>query len=42
MPEFYQKRLSQAVIKEYLEENPTEVPKGLNAKTEYTITVRKK
>ena len=42
VPEFYQKRLSQAVIKEYLEENPTEVPKGLNAKTEYTITVRKK
>jgi hypothetical protein len=29
-------------MKQYLEENPDKLPKGLNTVTEYTIQVRKK
>ena len=42
LPEFYEKRLNQGVVKSYLEENPEAVPPGLNSNTEYTLTVRKK
>ena len=42
VPEFLQQRLHQKAIKEWLEENPDKLPKGLNASTEYTINVRKK
>ena len=36
------KRINQANMKQFLEENPDMVPKGLNADTEYVISVRKK
>lgn len=42
LPEFYEKRLNQGVVKSYLEENPESIPPGLNSNTEYTLTVRKK
>lgn len=42
IPEFFEKRLNQGVVKEFLEENPESVPPGLNVDSEYTITVRKK
>ena len=42
MPEFFEKRLNQGVVKEYLEENPEAVPPGLNTDSKYEITVRKK
>jgi len=42
VPEFYEKRLNQSVVKQFLEENPDMLPPGLNADTEYVITVRKK
>jgi hypothetical protein len=42
VPEFLEKRLSQGVVKQFLEENPEAVPPGLNTDTEYVITVRKK
>jgi len=42
IPEFFEKRLNQGVVKEFLEENPEAVPPGLNVDSEYVITVRKK
>jgi hypothetical protein len=42
VPEFYEKRLNQANVRQFLEENPNLLPKGLNVDSEYTITVRKK
>jgi len=42
VPEFFDKRLNQANVKQFLEENPEQVPKGLNVDSEYVITVRKK
>lgn len=41
VPEFLEKRLNQSVVKAFLEENPETVPPGINADSEYTITVRK-
>lgn len=41
VPEFLEKRLNQTVVKAFLEENPETVPPGINADSEYTITVRK-
>ena len=41
VPEFFEKRLSQANVKEFLEENPEAVPKGLNSDSEFVVTVRK-
>jgi len=35
------KRLNQTNMRQFLEENPDVMPKGLNADTEYTISVRK-
>jgi len=40
-PEFLEKRLNQGAVKEYLEEHPDTPLPGLNADSEYTITVRK-
>ncbi len=37
-----EKRLHQGNMKQFLEENPDLHPPGLNADTEYTITVRRK
>jgi phage host-nuclease inhibitor protein Gam len=41
VPEFLEKRLNQTVVKAFLEENPETVPPGINADSEYTVTVRK-
>jgi hypothetical protein len=41
VPEFLEKRLNQTIVKAFLEENPEIVPPGINADSEYTITVRK-
>ena len=40
--EFFDKRLNQSNVKQFLEENPDVIPKGLNADSEYIISVRKK
>tara|TARA_R100000935_G_scaffold13762_1_gene27777 strand:- start:4945 stop:5349 length:405 start_codon:yes stop_codon:yes gene_type:complete len=42
VPEFFDKRLNQANVRQYLEDNPDLVPKGLNVDSEYAIAVRKK
>jgi len=42
VPEFYEKRLNQSSVKQFLEENPDVLPPGLNVDSEYVITVRKK
>lgn len=42
LPEFFEKRLNQGAVKEFLEDNPETIPPGLNADTEYVIAVRKK
>jgi hypothetical protein len=41
LPEFFEKRLNQTHVRQFLEENPDEVPAGLNVDSEYTISVRK-
>lgn len=40
-PEFLEKRLNQSAIKEFLEENPELLPPGLNAQSEYTLSIRR-
>lgn len=42
VPEFYEKRLNQTSVKQFLEENPDVLPPGLNVDSEYVVTVRKK
>ena len=42
VPEFLEKRLNQTAVREFLEENPDDAPKGINVDSEYTISVRKK
>ena len=42
VPQFYEKRLNQTIVKQFLEENPDVLPPGLNVDSEYVITVRKK
>ena len=42
LPEFFEKRLNQGAVKEFLEENPEVLPPGLNVQSEYTISVRRK
>ena len=42
VPEFFEKRLNQSAVKQFLEANPDLHPPGLNADSEYVITVRKK
>lgn len=39
--DFFVKRLNQENVKTFLEENPDKLPKGLNARSEYTLTVRR-
>jgi len=41
VPELLEKRLSQAAVKQYLEENPDSLPAGLNVDSEYIVSVRK-
>lgn len=42
VPEFFEKRLNQGAVKQFLEDNPDVLPPGLNTDSEYVITVRKK
>lgn len=41
IPEFFEKRLNQSAVKEFLEANPELLPPGLNVDAEYNISVRK-
>jgi len=41
VPEFLDKRLNQKNVREFLEENPDLLPKGLNVDAEYALTIRK-
>ena len=40
--DFLEKRIHQGNMKEFLEDNPDVLPPGLNADSEYSITVRRK
>ena len=40
--DLFEKRLHQGNMRTFLEENPDKLPPGLNADSEYTITVRRK
>ena len=42
LPEFFEKRLNQTHVRQFLEDNPDLLPAGLNVDSEYTISVRKK
>lgn len=42
VPEFFDKRLNQSNVRQFLEENPDLVPRGLQVDSEYVISVRKK
>jgi len=42
IPEVYEKRLHQANMQAFLEENPDLLPPGLNVDSEYQITVKRK
>ena len=42
VPEFFDKRLNQKNVGQFLEENPEQVPPGLNVESEYVVSVRKK
>ena len=42
VPEFFEKRLNQTHVRDFLEENPDLVPLGLNVDKEYVVSVRKK
>lgn len=42
VPEFFDKRLNQTNVKQFLEENPELAPTGLQVDSEYVISVRKK
>jgi hypothetical protein len=41
LPEFFTKRLNQSAVKQFIEDNPEIVPPGLNADSEYVLTIRK-
>lgn len=41
LPEFFEKKLVQSAIKEYLEQNPDKHPPGLQATSEYTVRITK-
>lgn len=41
MPELLERRISQATIKQLLEENPDLMPPGLNTDSRYTVTIRR-
>lgn len=42
VPELLEKRLNQTHMRQFLEDNPDVLPKGLNVDSEYIISVRKK
>lgn len=39
MPELLERRVSQTTLKEFLQENPDKLPKGMNVDSRYSITV---
>tara|TARA_Y100001973_G_C5142108_1_gene303486 strand:+ start:342 stop:743 length:402 start_codon:yes stop_codon:yes gene_type:complete len=41
VPDLLEKRLHQTNMKQYLEDNPDLLPKGLNVDSEYTLSIRK-
>jgi len=41
VPEFLDKRLNQKNVREFLDENPDLLPKGLNVDAEFALTIRK-
>lgn len=41
VPEFFEKRLVQSAIKDFLEQNPDKAPPGLQATSEYTVRITK-
>lgn len=41
VPQFLNKQLNQSNVRQFLEENPDNLPPGLNSNSEYTISVRK-
>ena len=41
VPEFFSKSLNQSNVKEFLEDNPDIVPKGLNADSEFVLSIYK-
>jgi len=41
VPEFLDKRLNQKHVREFLEDNPDLLPKGLNVDAEFALTIRK-
>ena len=42
VPQLFAKSLNQTNVKQFLEENPDLMPKGLNIDNEYVVSVRKK
>ncbi len=42
VPEFFDKRLNQGNVRQFLEDNTDLVPRGLNVDSEYAVAVRKK
>lgn len=42
IPEILEKRLHQGNMKQFLEENPTLLPPGLNVDSQYSVTIRRK
>ena len=42
VPEFFEKRLNQANVKQFLQDHPDLIPEGLNVDSEYVVSVRKK
>jgi hypothetical protein len=42
LPDFFEKRLNQTNVRQFIEENPDLIPAGLNVDSEYVISVRKK
>tara|TARA_R110000803_G_scaffold33099_3_gene72574 strand:- start:1976 stop:2428 length:453 start_codon:yes stop_codon:yes gene_type:complete len=41
VPQLFAKSLNQTNVKQFLEENPDKLPKGLNVDSEYMISIRK-
>lgn len=41
VPEFFNKALNQANVRQFMEDNPNTIPPGLNVDAEYTLSVRK-
>jgi hypothetical protein len=40
-PELLERRVSQGNMKEFLQNNPDKMPKGMNVMSKYSVTVRR-